>query len=111
AGVKDFEIFGEVFVTDSVELSSYVRDRGVPNVIDFPLQDTLVRYAGGSAGSRGIATRLADDDYFRGPSGIAPTPATLLRNHDLGRAATLIRPQTQAGGAELLAPVPPPGSL
>jgi glycosidase len=105
AGVKDFEIFGEVFLTDAAELSSYVRDRGVPNVIDFPLQDSLVRYAGGSAGSRGIATRLADDDYFRGPSGVAPTPATFLGNHDIGRAAQQIRSQTHADGAELLARV------
>jgi glycosidase len=105
AGVKGFEIFGEVFLTDAVELSSFVRDRGVSNVIDFPLQDSLVRYAGGSAGSRGIATRLADDDYFRGPSGDAPTPATFLGNHDIGRAATKIREQTQAEGPELLARV------
>jgi glycosidase len=105
AGVQDFEIFGEVFLTDTVELSSFVRDRAIPNIIDFPLQDSLVRYAGGSAGSRGIATRLADDDYFRGPSGIAPTPATFLGNHDIGRAAAKIREQTQAEGAELLARV------
>ncbi|HEX4746521.1 MAG TPA: alpha-amylase family glycosyl hydrolase [Gaiellaceae bacterium] len=105
AGVRDFEIFGEVFLTDSVELSMFVRDRAIPNVIDFPLQDTLVRYAGGSAGSRGIASRLADDDYFRGPSGVAPTPATFLGNHDVGRAAAKIREQTQAEGAELLARV------
>lgn len=105
AGVQDFEIFGEVFLTDTVELSSFVRDRAIPNVIDFPLQDSLVRYAGGSAGSRGIATRLADDDYFRGPSGIAPTPATFLGNHDIGRAAAKIREQTHAEGPELLARV------
>jgi alpha-amylase len=105
AGVRDFEIFGEVFLTDTVELSSFVRDRAIPNIIDFPLQDTLVRYAGGSAGSRGIAARLADDDYFRGPSGVAPTPATFLGNHDIGRAATKIREQTQAEGTELLARV------
>jgi glycosidase len=105
AGVQDFEIFGEVFLTDTVELSSFVRDRAIPNVIDFPLQDSLVRYAGGSAGSRGIATRLADDDYFRGPSGLAPTPATFLGNHDIGRAAAKIREQTHAEGPELLARV------
>ena len=51
AGVPDFEIFGEVFVTDAAELASFVRDRDLPNVIDFPLQDSLVRYAGGSAGA------------------------------------------------------------
>jgi glycosidase len=101
AGVKDFEIFGEVFETDAATLASYVRERGVPNVIDFPLQDALVRFAGGSAGARGISTRLADDDYFRGPSGIAPTPATFLGNHDIGRAALKIREQGGGDGIEL----------
>jgi glycosidase len=93
AGVRDFEIFGEVFLTDAAELSGFVRDRAVPNVIDFPLQDSLVRYAGGSAGPRGVATRLADDDYFRGPNGLAPTPPTFVGNHDVGRAAFQIKQQ------------------
>ncbi|MBA2642120.1 MAG: hypothetical protein H0U82_04230 [Actinobacteria bacterium] len=101
AGVNDFEIFGEVAVTDAAELSTFVRDRALPNVIDFPLQDSLVRFAGGSAGPRGISGRLADDDYFRGPSGIAPTPATFLGNHDTGRAALLIKQQTGSHGIEL----------
>ena len=101
AGVLDFEIFGEVTLTDAAELATFARERALPNVIDFPLQDSLVRYAGGSAGSRGIATRLSDDDYFRGPNGIAPTPATFLGNHDAGRAALLIKQQTGATGAEL----------
>ena len=104
-GVKDFEVFGEVFVTDSVDLSRYVRRRGLPNVIDFPLQDALVRYASGSAGANGIRIRLIDDDYFAGPSGRAYTPATFLGNHDIGRAALLIQDQSQATGAELLARV------
>lgn len=101
AGIPEFELFGEVFTTDAVELSSFVRERGLPNVIDFPLQDALVRYAGGSAGARAIAARLEDDDYFRGPSGVAPAPATFLGNHDTGRAAYLIRSQRGAAGDEL----------
>ena len=101
AGVKDFEIFGEVFETDAATLASYVRERSVPNVIDFPLQDALMRFAGGSAGARGISTRIADDDYFRGPSGVAPTPATFLGNHDIGRAALKIREQGGGDGLEL----------
>jgi len=103
AGVRHFEIFGEVFETDAATLSSFVRDRAVPNVIDFPFQDALVRFAGGSAGARGISTRLADDDYFRLPDGLAPTPATFLGNHDVGRAALEIKEQGGGEGAELLA--------
>jgi glycosidase len=97
AGVKDFELFGEVFIPDAVEVSGYVRDRGLPNALDFPLQDALVRFAGGDATARGIATRLSDDDYFRTPNGIAPSPPTFLGNHDMGRAAQQIA--SHAGGA------------
>ena len=103
AGVPAFEVFGEVFETDAATLASFVRERGVPNVIDFPLQDALVRYAGGSAGARGIATRLGDDDYFRLGNGVAPAPVTFLGNHDVGRAALKIKEQGGAEGAELLA--------
>ena len=103
AGVPAFEIFGEVFETDAATLASFVRERGVPEVIDFPLQDALMRYAGGSAGARGISTRLGDDDYFRLGDGAAPAPVTFLGNHDVGRAALKIKEQGGAEGAELLA--------
>jgi alpha-amylase len=103
AGVGDFEIFGEVFETDAAELATFVRDRKVPNVIDFPLHDGLMRYAGGSAGARAISTRLGDDDYFRTANGLAPTPATFIGNHDVGRTALKIREQSGATGSELLA--------
>jgi glycosidase len=103
AGVPAFEVFGEVFETDASTLASFVRERGVPEVIDFPLQDALMRYAGGSAGARGISTRLGDDDYFRLADGRAPTPVTFLGNHDIGRAALKIKEQGGGEGAELLA--------
>ncbi len=103
AGVPAFDVFGEVFETDAATLASFVRERGVPNVIDFPLQDALMRYAGGSAGARGIATRLGDDDYFRLGNGVAPAPVTFLGNHDVGRAALKIKEQGGGEGAELLA--------
>ena len=102
AGVKDFEIFGEVFVSDAIELSSYPRDRGIPNLLDFPLQDALVRYAGGTAGAKGIQARLDDDDYFLTPSGTMPTPGTFLGNHDIGRVGRLVKDQSGASGTELV---------
>ena len=101
AGVNDFQLFGEAFITNAIELSSYVRDRGLPNVLDFPMQDALMRFAGGSAGARGISTRLSDDDYFALPNGVAHVPPTFIGNHDIGRAALKIR----EGGAGA------PGSL
>jgi glycosidase len=103
AGIPDFEIFGEVTLPDTAELATFARARSIPNVLDFPLQDALMRFAGGSAGARGISTRLGDDDYFRRPNGVAPTPPTFLGNHDMGRAALKIKEQGGGGGAELLA--------
>jgi glycosidase len=87
AGIREFEIFGEAFIRDAVPLSAYVRERGLPNVLDFPLQEPAVRFAAGVAGSSGIASRLADDDYYAVPSGVVHTPPTFLGNHDIGRAA------------------------
>jgi glycosidase len=94
-GVDDFSIFGEIPVSDSIDLSSYVRDRGLPNVLDFPFRDVADAYASGSSSAVAILHRLQDDDYFRTPDGIEPTPTTFLGNHDQGRAAFMIR---QDGG-------------
>jgi glycosidase len=102
AGVPGFELFGEVFVSDAIELSSSVRARSLPNVLDFPFQDAATRYAAGDASAKGVAARLADDDYFQGPSGVAHTPPTFLGNHDMGRAARMIKDRSGASGAELL---------
>lgn len=101
AGVPEFQLFGEAFITNAIELSEYVRDRGLPNVLDFPMQDALARFAGGSAGSTGIVARLNDDDYFGAPSGVAHVPPTFLGNHDIGRAALQVR--DKGAGGPLLA--------
>jgi glycosidase len=101
AGVADFELFGEVFISNAIDLSAFVRERGLPNVLDFPFQEAAAGFAGGGASARGLAARLGDDDYFQGPSGVAHTPPTFLGNHDMGRAALKIR-EAGAPPAELL---------
>ncbi|MFL5961554.1 MAG: alpha-amylase family glycosyl hydrolase [Gaiellaceae bacterium] len=92
-GIKDFPIFGEVTLNDSVDLSEYVRDRGLPQVLDFPFQQVAVAYAAGTSGARGLSHRLEDDDYFRTPSGIDPSFPTFLGNHDMGRSAMQVLQQ------------------
>ena len=101
AGISDFQVFGEAFISSAIELSEFVRARGLPNVLDFPMQDALVRFAGGSAGAAGIAGRLADDDYFVSPSGVTYVPPTFLGNHDIGRAAMQVREKGNGSGALL----------
>ena len=102
SGINEFEIFGEVFLTDAIEQSAYIREWGLPNQIDFPLYDVASSYAGGSSGAGGIELRLADDDYARTANGVAPTPATFIGNHDIGRTAFIIKGQMGASGQELL---------
>jgi glycosidase len=101
AGVRDFMVFGEVFNADTLELIPFVRDRGLPTLLDFPLQDQLVGYASGERGSKGIASVLGDDDYFHGAAGTAYTPPTFLGNHDMGRVALLLH-QRSGDDATLL---------
>jgi glycosidase len=104
-GITDFPIFGEVTLTDDIALSQFVRDRGLPSVLDFPFQDAAAGFASGSTGARALASRFADDDYFRGPSGVAPTPPTFLGNHDMGRAAYQILQHGAPDDSRLLAHV------
>jgi hypothetical protein len=92
-GVNDFQMFGEAPITDSVELSSYVRNTALPNVLDFPFQDAATGFASGGSSALAMLHRLQDDDYYRTPNGIDPTPPTFLGNHDMGRAAMQIRQQ------------------
>ena len=98
AGIDDFQIFGEVVNTDDAELSAYVRNRGLPNVLDFPFQDAAAGLAAGTAIGRAVADRLTNDDYFRSSPDIAPTPPTFLGNHDMGRAAYEIRRRNPGAG-------------
>jgi glycosidase len=93
AGIADFPIFGEVTLNDAVDLSDYVRTRGLPQLLDFPLQQVATAYAAGAAGARGLGRRLDDDDYFRIANGVDPMFATFLGNHDMGRGAQQILSQ------------------
>ena len=102
AGVPDFQLFGEVFIANAIDLVPFVRERGLPNLLDFPLQEAAAGFAGGDAGARGIASRLGDDDYFRLADGRAPVPPTFLGNHDMGRAALKIQERSHATGDALL---------
>jgi glycosidase len=94
AGTRDFPIFGEVTLNDAVDLAPFVRDRGLPQVLDFPFQQVATAYASGAAGARGLGHRLDDDDYFRTGNGIDPAFPTFLGNHDMGRGAQQILQQS-----------------
>jgi glycosidase len=96
-GVNDFQVFGELYIDDAIEQSTYVRDRGIPATLDFPMQDAAAGYASGGSSALAVAHRLQDDDYYRRPDGAEPGFTTFLGNHDMGRAAFELR--QQSGGA------------
>jgi glycosidase len=101
AGITDFSLFGEIFSNDDQYVSSFVRDRGLPETLDFPLQDAAAGFAAGTTNARAMRDRMNDDDYYRAPSGRAPTPPTFLGNHDMGRAASQLKSKG-ASDAQLL---------
>ncbi len=103
AGEPDFQIFGEVYNSDPLQQMTYVRDQGMPNVLDFPFQTAAAGYAAGTTGALGVSYRLGQDDYMRLPDGSDPEPPTFLGNHDMGRAAQQILAQKPGlSPAELL---------
>ncbi len=102
AGTADFPIFGEVTLNDAVDLSAYVRERGLPQLLDFPYQSVAAAYAAGASGAKGVAYRLQDDDYFRVGNGVDPAFPTFLGNHDMGRAAQQILSQAPGLGPAAL---------
>ena len=59
-----------------------------------PVPAGRVGIRGGLLRRKGIAQRLADDDYFRLPDGSDPAFPTFLGNHDMGRAAQQILAQS-----------------
>jgi glycosidase len=95
-GVSDFQMFGEVFIADTLEQSPYIRDTALPGALDFPFQDAATGYASGGSSALAMEHRLQDDDYYRRSDGVEPAFATFLGNHDMGRAAYEIR--LQGGG-------------
>jgi alpha-amylase len=102
AGVSDFQIFGEVSTADDLQLSTYVRDRGLPDVLDFPFQADATQFVAGRVSADVLARRFADDDYFRLPDGRDPMPVTFLGNHDMGRAAFQVATAGVGFGSDLL---------
>jgi glycosidase len=102
AGEPDFQIFGEVYNSDPFQQMPYVRDQGMPNVLDFPFQTAATGYVSGQSSALGVTDRLKWDDYARLPDGSDPEPPTFLGNHDMGRAAYQILTQNPSVTADEL---------
>lgn len=82
--------FGEVFDSSQDVLSAFVRQRGLPSVIDFGFQSDAVLYAGGDGDAGNLLYVLKQDDKYTTATKNAYNLVTFLGNHDMGRVASLL---------------------
>lgn len=100
-------MFGEALLTSSFALSPYIREAGLPSVLDFPLQDALVDYARGSVPASMLAKALAGDDSYNGGVDAYGYVHTAYEmpvfggNHDIGRLAFHLRAGSRPAAQDL----------
>ena len=82
--------FGEVFDSSADALSAFVRQRGLPSVLDFAFQVDSVMYAGGDGDAGNLLYVLNQDDKYTTATKNAYNLVTFLGNHDMGRVAYLL---------------------
>ena len=82
--------FGEVFDSSQDVLSAFVRQRGLPSVIDFGFQSDAVLYAGGDGDAGNLLYVLRQDDKYTTATKNAYNLVTFLGNHDMGRVAYML---------------------
>lgn len=92
---KDFDMFGEIYDENATRVSGYMRERGLPSVLDFPMQKLLVDFASGYGAASDFMAGFAWDDYYNvgdlgGRLANAYSLATFTGNHDMGRIANLL---------------------
>lgn len=106
AGVQSsaFAMFGEVYDAQPRVLAEYIRERGLPSVLDFALQPAVVAYAAGDQDASRLFSVIALDDLYNvggdseGWAANAYGLPVFGGNHDMGRTSMLIADQ---GGARI----------
>ena len=102
AGKADFTVFGEVWLTDPVQLSEQMLGRRLPSVLDFPYQDTVRKFVSAQASGGSLAALFDDDDHYTSAGTNAYGLTTFLGNHDMGRIGYFIRTDNPSlAGSEL----------
>ena len=89
-GRPDFAMFGEVFDASTPARSVYTTAGKLPAVLDFGFQKAAVEWVSGRAGTQ-LADFFADDDWLTDADSSAYQSPTFLGNHDMGRAAMLLK--------------------
>ena len=82
--------FGEYYDGSISTLSSYIHKQGLPSVLDFAFQPAAVSFAQG-APAEGLADVFRQDNSYITNTKSAYDLVNFLGNHDMGRAAYLLR--------------------
>lgn len=82
--------FGEYYDGSISTLSGYIHKQGLPSVLDFAFQPAAIGYAQGGTAS-GLANVFKSDNEYLTPTKSAYNLINFLGNHDMGRAAYLLR--------------------
>ena len=102
-GINNFTTFGEVWDINPINLVSYIRDRGLQTVLDFPFQRTAVQFSSGYSGAEVLNNLFDSDDLYTTQSSSASNLVTFLGNHDMGRVGFLISASQVKAEKDLLA--------
>lgn len=100
-------LFGEALLTSATALSPFIREAGLPSVLDFPLQDTLVDFARGSVPASSLVKVLAADDFYNGGVDAYGYVHNVYEmpvfggNHDIGRLAFHLRAGSRSAAQDL----------
>ena len=102
AGKQGFTSFGEIWYTDSAQLSEMMLNRQLPSVLDFPFQDTVRNFVTTRVTGGSLAALFDADDYYTSASTNAYGLTTFLGNHDMGRIGFFLTTDRSANDATLL---------
>jgi glycosidase len=85
--------FGEYYESSTDVLTEFVRDRGLPSLLDFAFQDAAVEFSVGNSISTLSKVFAADDWYITDKTNVY-NQATFFANHDMGHFGLMLK---QAG--------------
>ena len=90
ATVPGLYAFGEVYENNATVTSEFVRNKGLPSVLDFPFQKAAIDFAAGNTAGTDMANLFNFDDDYTTTSTNAYGLTTFLDNHDMGRLGFLL---------------------
>jgi len=90
AGKTDFPIYGEVYDSNPLVTSQFVRNQAFPGVLDFPFQSYVTQYITNGGGAEKLVELFNADDLYTTATSSAYGLTTFLGNHDMGRIGSFI---------------------